>query len=682
MMGLATLVKRVHRVSPLLESAVDRITSWLFFFTGASTFRRNLALRRPATQSSVSLRWSRFQDPEQEARGANNGVVDGTQGFTTDEEHLPWWQVDLGSGCYLHEIRIFNRRDWAERLNHFMVLSSLDGKSWIEVFRKVDDGIFGDKEVRPFIARLPERTVGRFVRIQLLGTDYLHFNECQVFGAPADATEQPRIDALFRERWLAEQARLEVLPVPALSVPELDAELAISQYHYPFPQVELTRTQARRWILEYAEPGGIGAEVGVFRGHFSEVILGTLAPRKFYLIDPWEKLGKSFSWSDSYTNEGSLPTRVARRDAELRSARYPQTETVFIEDRFPDCKAAILEPLDWIYIDASHQYQATLREIAESAELLKPGGVIFGDDFYPDRSSLQQGVFHAVNSFVKSGLFEFVASGPSGQWCIRRTVAANEAAHFEGGADKRVVGIAARATGQQLAAPGQFLGFIAGIRTFRSVVSFGCGRAGWLHAARSFGAVEIRGYDDPGLPAEARGLRAEEFFTVDLGRPIAVGKRFDLAICVDGTETLPADAAETLARTLCGAADWVLFSASVPFQHHGQRRNELWIEYWAGLFGKMGFICYDILRMRFWHDTRIPYYYRQGACLYVRKGTQQALTAKGFQPTERPPALIHPELLLRVSDESPPVGYQLGAAVQDYYRAIGYVTQEKPRPVR
>ncbi|MGO9802329.1 MAG: class I SAM-dependent methyltransferase [Steroidobacteraceae bacterium] len=652
----------------LLQPVAGQLTSWYLSLSGGGTFRKNLARRRPATQSSVSARWSRFHDPQEEARGANNGLIDGSQGFTTDAEHFPWWQVDLGKSFHLQEVRIFNRRDWASRLSHFSILSSLEGDAWVEVYRKADDSVFGDRTLKPFAARLPPGSVGRFVRIQLNGTDYLHFNECQVFGQPVAEAEQPRIESLFQERFLAQRARLNVLPIPPMLKSELDIELMLSQYHYPFPRAELTRTEARRWILEHASPGGVGAEVGVFRGHFSEAILEQLVPSKFYLIDPWENLGEFFGWKDAYTNLGTLPTRVARRDAELRAAKFPNTETVFIQGTFPECKASIREPLDWIYIDASHQYESTLREITESAEILKPGGVILGDDFYPDRGSLHHGVFRAVNAFVKSGLFEFIASGPGGQWCLRRTVARNEAAIFEGGADRHLVDIAARATGQELASARHLLGVIAGVRKLHSVVNFGCGRGSWLHAARALGAVEIRGYDTEDVPLDARGLRPEEFYPADLAQPIRVEKRFDLAVCMDVAQDLTAGNCETLVRTLCGASDWVLFSAAVPYQVGAHHRSAHWPEYWAAIFHRMDFICYDILRIKLWHDTRIAYYYRQSACLYVRSGTQQSLEAKGYRPTANPPALIHPELLLRVSSQAPPAGYQLGAAVRDYYK--------------
>src|SRR5215469_2470915 len=89
----------------------------------------NVALNRPATQSSVSI-WSRAKAPEGDAAGAVNGRLDGEAGFHTERESSPWWQVDLGEVYGISEVRIFNRKTCAHRLRKFSVLGSLNGRAW------------------------------------------------------------------------------------------------------------------------------------------------------------------------------------------------------------------------------------------------------------------------------------------------------------------------------------------------------------------------------------------------------------------------------------------------------------------------------------------------------------------------------------------------------------------------
>lgn len=145
----------------------------------------NLALHRPATQSSASP-WSRGADPSVDAGGACNGHIDGTFGFHTAEEDSPWWQVDLGGVCRLQSFRIYNRLGFGARLARFTVLASPNGVDWQPVHRKDDDAWFGQDDLTPYVATLPPDTRGRFVRVVLDGHGFLHFSEFEIEGQRLD----------------------------------------------------------------------------------------------------------------------------------------------------------------------------------------------------------------------------------------------------------------------------------------------------------------------------------------------------------------------------------------------------------------------------------------------------------------------------------------------------------------
>jgi hypothetical protein len=379
--------------------------------------RQNLALGKPATQSSVSP-WSAHKTVDKDASVANNGITDGIEAFHTAREAFPWWQVDLGGICNLSEVALFNRKNNAGRLRHFSILASIDGWQWVEIHRKTDDQVFGAAEATPYTAKLPEGIVGRFVRIQANTTDFLHFCECQVFGLKGGPQEQSALEARFRELVEAEERRM-CDPAQLEHPKDIDIELALSQGLHPFPKHGLLRTWKRQWILDYVPPGTIGAEIGVFRGHFAEHILGKTKPKKLYLIDPWRKLGERFYIPGLYTNQQQLPTALARRDSEFRALKFPDTETVVVEDFFPDCASVIKEPLDWAYIDARHDYDSALTDIRASAKLLKPGGLLLGDDFWPrSTKSNTSGVGRAVYKFLSTEPFRVLGAGPQGQWCL------------------------------------------------------------------------------------------------------------------------------------------------------------------------------------------------------------------------------------------------------------------------
>ena len=70
-----------------------------------------------------------------------------------------------------------------------------------------------------------------------------------------------------------------------------------SEIDYPIPQWVKDTLPKRRWILEYVKKNGKGAELGVFRGVFSEFLLTTVQPELYYMVDGWELLfGDTFAW--------------------------------------------------------------------------------------------------------------------------------------------------------------------------------------------------------------------------------------------------------------------------------------------------------------------------------------------------------------------------------------------------
>jgi hypothetical protein len=242
----------------------------------------------------------------------------------------------------------------------------------------------------------------------------------------------------------------------------------------------------------------------------------------------------------------------------------------------------------------------------------------------------------------------------------------------------RISDAALEATGRQLASPWVLLGFLQGLRRLQSVADFGCGRAYWLHAAHALGVRDIRGFDNSELPLEARELRREEFVAADLGQPLDTGRKFDLALCLEVGALVPRAAAPVLVRNLCAASDWVLFGSALPRQGGAGHVNENWIEYWAALFAQSGFLCYDLVRARFWHDTRVAFYYRQNTCLYVRPGAHYALKARGYQPTNCPPSMIHPETFLTVLANGGSNPLDLVQDIRAFYRSAGVAPAEAP----
>lgn len=202
---------------------------------------------------------------------------------------------------------------------------------------------------------------------------------------------------------------------------DCEASLAMTNALFPFPNSEVKRLKRRRYILDLLPKNSVGAEIGVFRGHFADLICEYVNPRKIFLIDPWTLLGETFGWGKgAYLNGGELTTELAQQETTLRCAQHPKTECHIIEGFYPDCADVIDEPLDWAYLDASHRFDDTYNEVKALSKQVKPCGVILGDDWRPDPNSFQHGVYRAVQKFTSETDWEIVMCGPAGQWMIRR----------------------------------------------------------------------------------------------------------------------------------------------------------------------------------------------------------------------------------------------------------------------
>jgi hypothetical protein len=190
-----------------------------------------------------------------------------------------------------------------------------------------------------------------------------------------------------------------------------------------YPQVAVDRGPRRRWILDHAKHGGVGAEIGVFRGHFAVEIAQHLEPAKLYLVDPWTRSGERFEWGDiPETNHNRLTTAQAFADARARMAPFAdEVDIEFVEQWSYEFCRDLTHPLDWAYIDASHDYEGTLVDLEAVDSVLAEDGVIMGDDWITDPEHGHAGVLRAVNDFIRCREYELVAAGAEMQWCIRRT---------------------------------------------------------------------------------------------------------------------------------------------------------------------------------------------------------------------------------------------------------------------
>ena len=165
-----------------------------------------------------------------------------------------------------------------------------------------------------------------------------------------------------------------------------------------------------------------------------------------------------------------------------------------------------------------------------------------------------------------------------------------------------------------------------------SIVEIGCGNAHWTRAGLELGASDHLVADGPWTDLSDLLVSADRFVPVDLTRPLALGRRFDLAICLEVAEHVPSDHAESLIDGLAGTADVVLFGAAIPYQGGYGHINEQRPSWWRDKFVRRGFAPYDLVRPKFWENASVHYWYRQNAFVYVStsngRATERAAAAE------------------------------------------------------
>jgi hypothetical protein len=142
-------------------------------------------------------------------------------------------------------------------------------------------------------------------------------------------------------------------------------------------------------------------------------------------------------------------------------------------------------------------------------------------------------------------------------------------------------------------------------------------------------------------------IPAEKFRAADLTAPPDLGRRFDLAVCLEVAEHLPASASPKLIAFLTTAAPVVLFSAAPPKQGGTNHINERWPAFWRELFAARGFVRLDPFRPRVWRDRRVNWWYQQNLFLYVREADladRPALRAEYELAKEFPFELVHEQV--------------------------------------
>jgi hypothetical protein len=163
----------------------------------------------------------------------------------------------------------------------------------------------------------------------------------------------------------------------------------------------LTNTQLPRPMVKFLTKLNwnnlVGAEVGVLTGENSANILDLLNVKKLYTIDPYMDV------------DGHINKTIAFKLLENKPVEWIIEPSV-------DAAKKIKEPLDFVYIDAGHDYNNVKADVNAWYSLVKTGGIMGGHDF---TLTAHDGLAEAVIEFAKSKKLHLNISCPD-WWIIKR----------------------------------------------------------------------------------------------------------------------------------------------------------------------------------------------------------------------------------------------------------------------
>jgi hypothetical protein len=158
-------------------------------------------------------------------------------------------------------------------------------------------------------------------------------------------------------------------------------------------------------LLESLPKHGVCAEIGVWKGRFSQMILEYAQPKRLYLIDPW-----SFQPEFAERKYGGKSAE-AQDDMEeiyrnIRETLGARSEVEIIRDYSTEAAEEIPDgSLDWVYIDGNHHYDYVKEDLETYHTKVKKNGYIIGDD-YQWGEEHDYPVKRAVDEFIDAGKAE------------------------------------------------------------------------------------------------------------------------------------------------------------------------------------------------------------------------------------------------------------------------------------
>lgn len=162
-------------------------------------------------------------------------------------------------------------------------------------------------------------------------------------------------------------------------------------------------------LIKALPAGSLLAEIGSYRGYFAIQILNECHNvSRLWLVDPWKNYDGYVDTINGENQEENMRQCMYHIRGHLPGGRVKVIRGMSVDVATTD---KTIPPLDAVYIDGNHSYEACFGDLVAWSNRLKPSGVILGHDYTRNATAekLKFGVIEAVTDFCDEYGWELTA---------------------------------------------------------------------------------------------------------------------------------------------------------------------------------------------------------------------------------------------------------------------------------
>lgn len=154
----------------------------------------------------------------------------------------------------------------------------------------------------------------------------------------------------------------------------------------------------------------VGAEIGVYKGITARSLLHKLKKLRLYLVDRWEAYPPSQQeTTNPMTHKPQKHFNDVYRLVRKLQTTFPHRTKILKMDSIEAAKL-VTEKLDFVFIDARHDYEGVKADIKAWKGKVKKGGFIMGHDYdHPNHPDVKKAVDEIFPDITQADDYVWIA---------------------------------------------------------------------------------------------------------------------------------------------------------------------------------------------------------------------------------------------------------------------------------